>query len=282
MGSTTGAPPRPFLKWAGGKRQLIPALLEAVEAAGPFRRYHEPLLGGGALFFTLARTGRLRAPACLSDVNRNLIDAYLGLRDDTDAVIGHLREHRRRHGETHFYRVRDARPRTLSRRAARVIYLNRTCYNGLYRENSKGRFNTPFGHYVNPKICDAENLRAVAAALAGLDIGARDFGCVLERARRGDLVYFDPPYHPVSKTSHFTAYSQDGFGSDAQRRLAEVAATLAGRGVKVMLSNSMTDFTRDLYRGFHVRRVLASRNINSRADRRGKVSEALITSFPSG
>ena len=282
MASTKGPPPRPFLKWAGGKRQLVPELLGTIDAAGPVRRYHEPLLGGGALFFALARSGRLKRPACLSDVNRNLIDAYLALRDDADLVIRHLKEHRRRHSEAYFYQVRDARPRAPSRRAARIIYLNRTCYNGLYRENSKGRFNTPFGHYAAPMICDEENLRAVAATLAEVDIAARDFACVLALAERDDLVYFDPPYHPVSKTSRFTSYSRDGFGADEQRRLAEVAAVLVRRGVKVVLSNSMTEFTRELYRGFHCREVLAARNINSRADRRGKIPEALFASFPPG
>ena len=281
MGAIKGPLPRPFLKWAGGKRQLLPELLRAVEAAGSFRRYHEPLLGGGALFFTLAQSGRLRrASSHLSDVNRNLIDTYLGLRCEVDAVIKALKEHRRYHGEEYFYKVRSAKPRSLSRRAARIIYLNRTCYNGLYRENSKGIFNTPFGYYVDPVICDEENLRAVAETLEDVDIAARDFGCVLDRAERGDLVYFDPPYHPVSQTSNFTAYSRGGFGIDEQRRLAGVAATLADRGVKVVLSNSMTDFVKELYRGFHLREVFAIRYVNSRADRRGKVSEALITSFP--
>ena len=280
MSRIKGPSPRPFLKWAGGKRQLIPELIETIEAAGPFRRYHEPLLGGGALFFSLARGGRLRTPACLSDVNRNLIAAYVGLRDDVAGVIERLKYHRRRHGEAYFYQVRDQKPRKPSRQAARIIYLNRTCFNGLYRENSKGRFNTPFGHYVDPMICDEENLRAVTATLKDVDIAARDFGCVLDLAERGDLVYFDPPYHPVSKTSSFTSYARDGFAADEQRRLAEVAATLAGRGVKVVLSNSMTEFTRELYRDFHCREVLAARNINSRADRRGKIPEALITSFP--
>lgn len=273
-------PPRPFLKWVGGKRQLLPELLEAVDAARPFRHYHEPFLGGGALFFALARGGPLEPPSCLSDVNHNLIDAYLGVRNEIDSVIHRLREHKRRHDEAHFYAVRASAPRSLAGRAARVIYLNKTCYNGLYRENSKGGFNTPFGRYKNPNICDEENLRAVAATLRGVDIAARGFECVLELARRGDLVYLDPPYHPLSKTASFTSYSRDGFDVDAQRRLAEVFAQLAGRGVKVILSNSMTALTWQLYGGHHVYEVHAYRSVNSRTDRRGPVLEALVTSFP--
>lgn len=280
MASFRGPPPRPFLKWVGGKRQLLPELLKAVEAAGAFRRYHEPFLGGGALFFALARTGRIRARSTLRDVNQNLIAAYLGVRDDVEALIRALKVHKRRHSEAYFYEVRARAPRSLVQRAARIIYLNKTCYNGLYRENSKGQFNAPFGRYKNPAICDEENLRAVAATLEDIDIAARDFSCILSVAKRGDLVYFDPPYNPVSKTADFTAYSRDGFGADAQRKLAEVFASLAARGVKVILSNSMTAFTKTLYQPFDCYEVLANRLVNSRADRRGKVAEALITSFP--
>ncbi len=275
-------PPRPFLKWVGGKRQLLPELTKAVEAAGTFRHYHEPFLGGGALFFSLARTGQIKARSFLSDANKNLIDAYRGVRDHAQAVIELLEAHKRAHGEDHFYEVRASAPRSLAKRASRIIYLNKTCYNGLYRENSKGQFNAPFGRYKNPLICDHENLLAVSETLQDVDLAVRDFSDVLQLAEPGDLVYFDPPYNPVSKTAAFTAYFRGGFGADAQQRLAEVCAELAARGVKVILSNSMTELTQSLYKEFHIKPVAATRLVNSRADRRGKVSEALITSFPMG
>ncbi len=281
MGTFREPPPRPFLKWVGGKRQLLPELLNAVEAAGPFRHYHEPFLGGGALFFSLARTGRIKARSYLSDANSSLIDAYHGVRDESEAVIELLDEHKLAHSEAHFYAVRASVPRKLAKRAARIIYLNKTCYNGLYRENSKGQFNAPFGRYKNPLICDRENLRAVAQTLRDVDLAVRDFSQVSAVAQPGDLVYFDPPYAPVSKTADFTAYVRGGFGADAQERLAETCAELAERGVRVILSNSMTDLTRRLYgESFYTYEVSATRRVNSRADRRGKVSEALITSFP--
>lgn len=276
----TKALPRPFLKWVGGKRQLLPELLQAVEAAGQVKRYHEPFLGGGALFFALARTGQLQRRAVLSDINPNLIDAYTGLREDVDGVIDILKVHRRRHGESHFYRVRKKVPATLSERAARIIYLNKTCFNGLYRENKKGEFNAPLGRYKNPNICDEENLRSVAATLRDIDVAARDFTVATRSARRGDLVYCDPPYDPVSKTAYFTDYSKAGFGIEAQEKLVETFIKLAKRGVHVILSNSLTPLTRQLYKDFYISQVLAKRHVNSRADRRGEVSEALITTFP--
>lgn len=270
--------PKPFLKWVGGKRQLLPELLIAVEAAGPFKHYYEPFLGGGALFFALARTGQLNARSYLSDVNHNLIDAYLGVRDHVDAVIKLLKQHQKKHSEAYFYEIRARTPRTLSQKAARIIYLNKTCYNGLYRENSKGRFNAPFGRYKNPNVCDEVNLKAVAKTLNNAQIIADEF-TVVRSAKRGDLVYFDPPYNPVSKTADFTAYSRNGFGPEAQRNLARAFTELADRGVKVIMSNSFTDFTRELYKEFYCYEVFANRRINSHADKRGKISEVLITNF---
>jgi DNA adenine methylase len=255
-------------------------LLQAIEEAGPFKRYHEPFLGGGALFFALARTGHLQARAFLSDINPNLIEAYTGLHEDVDGVIDILKTHKRRHNETYFYKVRKRVPATLSERAARIIYLNKTCFNGLYRENKKGEFNVPFGSYKNPNICDEDNLRAVAIKLQGVDVAARDFAVAAKLSRRGDMVYCDPPYDPVSKTSDFTGYSKDGFDVEAQEELARTFMTLAQRGVHVILSNSLTPFTQGLYKDFYIYQVFAKRLVNSRADRRGEVPEALITTFP--
>ena len=277
--------PRPFLKWVGGKRQLLPELLARVERAGDFGRYHEPFVGGGALFFELYRLGKLKRQAWLSDYNPRLIETYEGVRDHVDEVIALLEGHKKRHSEEHFYKVRalgegpEKAGKTLAKRAARIIYLNKTCYNGLYRENSKGEFNSPFGRYKNPKICDQENLRAVSKALKKAKIETRHFETVVERAKPGDLVYFDPPYHPVSKTASFTSYDRGGFGEDSQRLLARDYGRLNEKGVKVLLSNSMCEFVRDLYGAYSIGEVSATRSVNSRADRRGKVSEALVRNF---
>jgi DNA adenine methylase len=268
------------LKWAGGKGQLLGELFVQVDKAGAFGRYHEPFVGGGALFFEMARQGRLpRALAYLSDSNQNLIDAYQGLKEDVDGVIRELMTHKTRHSEEYFYAVRANVPKTLVERAARIIYLNRTCFNGLFRENSKGGFNVPFGKYKNPLICDEMNLRACAEALKKAKVDARHFEAVLKHAEPGDFVYFDPPYVPVSATASFTAYDKGGFGEDSQRLLAKVFAELSQRGVKLLLSNSMTDLVRELYCGFHIDEVFAKRSVNSRGDRRGKIAEVLVRNF---
>jgi DNA adenine methylase len=269
--------PRPFLKWAGGKGQLLPELLRRVGNAGPFGSYHEPFVGGGALFFELSRLGVLEGRgARLADVNPNLIETYRGVRDGVDTVIALLEQHRTGHEKDYYYAVRASEPPDAPARAARIIYLNRTCFNGLYRENSKGRFNVPMGRYRNPQICDEPVLRAASDALAGVDLAVAPFESVLERAAPGDLVYLDPPYHPVSDTASFTAYARDGFGQAEQERLAEVCRALDARGVRFILSNSDTDFTRALYRGFRTLSVSARRSVNSRADRRGGVGELIV------
>lgn len=272
--------PRPFLKWVGGKGQLLPELLDAVAAAGDFRTYHEPFIGGGALFFALARMKMLPNGAHLSDINPNLLAAYIGVRDDVDGVLRALADHERRHSESYFYEIRASKPRSPARKAARIIYLNRTCFNGLYRENSKGQFNVPFGRYANPRICNEHNLRAVAATLANARVHTRTFEESLADIRAGDLVYFDPPYIPLSSTAYFTAYSKNKFGRVQQEQLAEAFSDLANRGVKVIASNSDTEFTDELYADHYTHRVEATRNINSKVDRRGPVGEVIISSFP--
>ena len=271
--------PRPFLKWAGGKGQLLGELMARVDSAGQYGRYHEPFVGGGALFFEAVRTGRLRRNAALSDSNPNLIDAYWGVKKDVEGLIGLLLKHKSRHSKEYYYEVRENVPEDRLERAARIIYLNKTCYNGLYRENRKGAFNVPCGRYRDPTICDEENLRAVAKALGGARIERRHFAKVLDRAQPGDLVYFDPPYHPASKTASFTSYEKNGFGEGSQRQLADVFRQLDRMGVKLILSNSMTPLVRELYAPFNIEQVFANRSVNSRADRRGKVREALVSNF---
>ncbi|MBI2435501.1 MAG: Dam family site-specific DNA-(adenine-N6)-methyltransferase [Candidatus Hydrogenedentes bacterium] len=271
--------PRPFLKWVGGKAQLLGELTQRVALARPFGRYHEPFVGGGALFFELVRADGLgQRRALLSDNNARLIETYSMVQERVEEVIALLREHKERHGKEHYYAVRAAAPATAVARAARLIYLNKTCFNGLYRENSRGAFNVPMGTYKDPPICDAVNLRAVSAALRRARIEQRPFGSVIQRAAAGDLVYFDPPYHPVNATSSFTAYEQNNFGEADQRELAEVCVELTRRGVKFVLSNSYTPLILELYRarGFAVEEVFAARMVNSKAARRGKISEALV------
>jgi DNA adenine methylase len=272
-----GAVVHPFLKWAGGKRQLLPELLARFPSS--CETYFEPFVGSGAMFFALsARRGFRRA--VLSDRNRDLIAAYQGVRDRVEEVIGALRS--LPVGRETFYRLRAQDPDALdsSERAARLIYLNRTCYNGLYRVNRAGRFNVPFGRYEGPRVLDAPNLRAVSAALQGVEIVCADFGAATARARRGDALYFDPPYVPLSPTSRFTSYDSAPFGVDEQVRLASLMIDLARRGVFALLSNAGSEEARALYGSLPVDRVSARRAINSRADRRGPVAEILVRTLP--
>ncbi len=271
---------RPFLKWAGGKGQLLDQLWERLPTE--FGRYFEPFVGGGALYFALHNAGRLRGGAQLSDANRKLIDTYRTVRDEVEAVIAHLSTFS--NDRELYYQVRAWRHEDLeqARAAARIIFLNKTCYNGLFRENSRGEFNVPFGRYARPTICDAGNLRAVSAALKRASLRALDFEKIPGRVKPGDLVYFDPPYHPLSATSSFTHYSEDGFGEDAQRRLARAFRSLDTRGAYVMLSNSDTALVRELYAGYRIEKVRASRAINSKADRRGKITEVIVRNYGAG
>jgi DNA adenine methylase len=259
------------LKWAGGKSQLLGALSERVPRVPPFKRYFEPFLGGGALFFSL-----LPKRGHLSDVNDEIINCYQVVRDDVRALVEALGDHR--YDEAHYYAVRDTDPARLGRieRAARTIFLNKTGFNGLYRVNRAGKFNVPFGRYAKPAICDEANLRACSAALAGMEISTSDFERAAGRAEAGDFVYFDPPYVPLSRTAAFTAYAPGGFGLDAQSRLAKLFAKLAARGVDVLLSNSDVPEIRELYAPFCIETIPASRVINCKATRRGPVNELLV------
>jgi DNA adenine methylase len=275
---------RPFIKWAGGKGQLLPDLLRYMPKN--FRRYHEPFAGGAALFFSLYTSGTIPRGGVLSDYNSELIDCYRTVRDQVDALIELLWQHASQHSQDYFLEVRswDRQPgflqRSLVERTARMIFLNRTCYNGLYRLNRRGQFNAPFGHYKNPLICDPENLRAVSQALQNIDLATGDFADVRHRAQPGDLVYFDPPYVPVSATASFTSYTGQGFGEAEQHRLAELFFELAARGVHVMLSNSATPLAKELYVGKVPSAIVhASRKINCNGLKRGLVEELIVWSY---
>ena len=268
--------PRPFLKWAGGKARLIQQYIPYFPTY--FKTYYEPFVGGGSVFFYLHE--RQAAKAFLTDINAELITTYRCVRDDVEKLIDLLKEHQLQHSKDYYYRIRTTIESSELKKAARLIYLNKTCFNGLYRENSKGEFNVPMGRYKKPNICDLSNLRLASVALQSAEIEIRSFEKVLNNASNSeDFVYFDPPYYPVSTTSNFTSYSRYAFNENEQYRLRDVFVELAQRGVKVMLSNSDTSFIRNLYKDFHIHTILAGRAINSNAKKRGKINELLVTSY---
>ena len=266
----------PFLKWAGGKRRLLKQYAPHFPARTTIQRYYEPFIGSAAVFFHLQP-----ANACLADVNPQLVEIYRVVQHDVEELIQALKAHR--NDRDYYYRVRALDPGELSpvERAGRLIFLNRTCYNGLYRENSRGQFNVPFGRYDNPTICDEVRLRRASLALQGVDLVVDDFAQVVEQAGPGDFVYFDPPYEPLSSTSSFTSYNRHGFDQDDQRRLAEVVHELTGQGCRIMLSNSSAPLIVELYDRpqFRLVPIMARRNINSKAERRGPVKELLILNY---
>lgn len=266
---------RPFLKWAGGKSKLISQYEEFFPKA--FTNYYEPFLGGGAVFFYLKQT-RPEFKAVLTDINADLINTYILVRDRVEELIDRLKEHQRNHNKDYYYDLRSFHNLTGLEAAARFIYLNKTCFNGLYRVNPKGEFNVPVGRYKDPKICNPDLLYAVSESLQNVEIAERSFDTVLDYAKSSeDFVYFDPPYYPLSNTSEFTGYTRNSFGKEDQIRLKEVFAKLADRGVKVMLSNSDCEFIRELYEDFNIEKILAARYINCKAKKRGIISEVLVT-----
>lgn len=290
----------PFLKWAGGKTRLLPDLVKRLP--GTWKgTYHEPFAGGAALFFYLST--RMppgppagKGPAMLYDANRELTTTYLAVRSNVEAVVRATSALQRR-----FLNAsrRDRRALYASiredfndpdnyvnyeheinpRRAAQFIFLNKTCFNGLWRVNRRGKFNVPMGDYKSPVICDAAALKAASESLSKARVLCTDYNTVEIYAERGDVVYFDPPYDPVSATASFTSYAVGGFGRPEQMHLAGVAARLASKGVHVMLSNSDTKFIRKLYpkKHFRIDRVMVGRAINSKGSGRGKVGELIIT-----
>jgi DNA adenine methylase len=267
---------KPFLKWAGGKQRLLAQYAPHIPPSMRGGRYYEPFIGSAAMFFHLQRPR-----STLSDRNRKLVELYQLIKEDLTSVIQALKLHRNE--ADYYYHIRSQDPEALTpaERAARLIYLNRTCYNGLYRENSRGLFNVPFGRYKNPTICNEEKLKAAARALKDVRLVAGDFAETVASAAAGDLVYFDPPYVPLTSTSSFTSYDKRGFGEADHLRLCAEVKRLSSIGCSVMLSNSDTQVVRELYRGpqFRLIPIKARRNINSKGNRRGAVSELLILNY---
>lgn len=288
MDSATPRQPAPFLKWAGGKRALLPAIHSRIR---PFTgRYFEPFVGAGAVLFTIGSNIRKFA----NDTNEELINTYLTIANDVEALIASLSQHKNE--KSYFLKIRsldrhpEFRDLDLVARASRFIYLNRTCFNGLYRVNSRGQFNVPFGDQKNPDIVMAANLREVSKFLnvdpdgsGGVTFSNGSFETVTAQVQADDLVYFDPPYDPVSKTSSFVSYSKKGFGKDDQSRLAHEAERLVRLGAQVVLSNSDTPFIRSLYSDsslFKVETVDVRRAIGASTHSRKHVPELIITSCP--
>ena len=273
---------KPFLKWAGGKTALLPELLQA--APEQIGTYYEPFVGGGALFFALQAECRFKH-AVLSDSNQELINAYTQVRDNVENVIDVLATHQRKYRrardpEDYYYRIRGKRLTCDLGGAANLIFLNKTCYNGLFRVNSNGRFNVPHGTYDNPTICDETTLRQSSLALADVELVTADFSFTRARAGPGDFVYADPPYLPISSSSNFTSYTSGGFGYGGQCRLARIAHVLRHQGAEVVVSNSSHHLLRQLYEGlgFRIEEVEVHRAINSDPDGRGRIKEFLVLS----
>jgi DNA adenine methylase len=270
------------VKWAGGKAQLLSQFEPYFPAR--FGRYLEPFVGGGAVFFHLYRQGRLAGKeVVLIDSLEELINCYRVVQTRVSELIAQLQRHEpHKRDADYFYRVRDwdrlpgYAERDEVERAARFLFLNRTCYNGLYRVNRKGQFNVPFGRYDNPTICDAANLRAASRALQDVTLLVGDFERCLDFAEAGNFVYLDPPYHPLSDTANFTSYTAADFGAEDQRRLADLFRELDRRGSQVMLSNSFTDVIRKLYADYEQVPVQAIRAISSKAADRGAIPELLV------
>ena len=265
----------PVIKWVGGKTKLLHEL--TARLPDRFGRYFEPFAGGAALFFRVAPK-----TAVLADSNADLINLYRAIADDVAAVIKRLAYHRTHHSETHYYEMREKwnqqRPTwNAAERAAAFIYLNKTCFNGLWRVNRAGDFNVPIGRYTDPPICVPDALRAAHDVLARAELVNADYRTAVAPAVRGDFIYFDPPYDPVAPTANFTSYTANVFGPDQQKELAETARILVARGCKVMLSNSDTPFIRSIYKGFTIDRVKCPRAINSNAAKRGDVDEVIVT-----
>ena len=266
----------PIVKWVGGKRQLMFELLKNMQEN--YNRYFEPFIGGGALFFELQPDN-----AYISDMNEELINLYKVVRDNVEELITDLQKHDI--SKEYFIEIRNI-DRTEEyknwsnvKKASRFIYLNRTCFNGMYRVNSKGEFNVPFGHYKNPRILDENNLINCSNLLQRTEIRHADFSEILKKVKKGDFVYFDPPYVPLSETSSFTSYTKDGFDLDMQFKLRDVCDELDSMGVKFLLSNSDTKLVNELYENYNIKKVFASRQINANADGRGKITEVLVRNY---
>ena len=279
----TVSEPKPFVKWVGGKRQLMQDLENNFPKQ--FATYHEPFLGGGAVMFNLL-TKKPQLSCNVSDFNSDLILAYVTIRDKLGKLIESLENHSKNYHKDsaeYYYQVRKQEPKQQIEKVSRLLFLNKTCFNGLYRVNKKGQFNVPLGRYTNPNIVNKENLTAVSKILQSkkIKISCRDFEAVLDDAKKGDLVYFDPPYQPVSSTANFTSYTHRDFTEDDLERLANLGDKLHSRGCHVLLSNSNSKTVKDFFSKKHwkISSINVNRAINSNAQKRTGHKEIIIKNY---
>ena len=296
---------KPFLKWAGGKRQLLNQFKKhfpkELSEQGTIKYFHEPFLGSGAVFFWVAQHCNIKK-AYLNELNPEIYLCYIAIKKGVGAVIANLKDYDTQYKsctdkckETLYYKIREEyntsretinfkkyNPHAAPKRAAMTIFLNRTCFNGLYRVNSKGAFNVPFGRYHSPRICDTENLKNVSKILQNVDVSNEDFSIVKRKIKEDSFIYFDPPYKPLSETAKFTAYSAGSFGDKDQERLAILVREIdKANKAKIMLSNSApkSNYFKQLYSGFRIEKISASRLINCVAEKRGKINEILVMNY---
>ena len=275
--------PKPFVKWAGGKRQLLAELEKNFPKQ--FGTYFEPFLGGGAVLFDLlAKKPNLKCS--VSDLNSDLVLAYVTIRDKLGRLIESLENHSKNYHKDstgYYYEVRKQEPKSQIEKVSRLLFLNKTCFNGLYRVNSKGKFNVPLGRYTNPNIVNRENLTTVSKFLQSdkIKISCRDFESILKDAKKGDFVYFDPPYQPVSDTANFTSYTHRDFTEDDLQRLADLANQLNSKGSHVLLSNSNTKIVKKIFssKKWKVKEIAVNRAINSNSQKRTGHKEVLIKNY---
>ena len=275
--------PKPFVKWAGGKRQLLTELEKNFPKK--FGTYFEPFLGGGAVLFDLlAKKPNLKCS--VSDLNSDLVLAYVTIRDKLGRLIESLENHSKNYHKDstgYYYEIRKQEPKSQIEKVSRLLFLNKTCFNGLYRVNSKGKFNVPLGRYTNPNIVNRENLTTVSKFLQSdkIKISCRDFESILKDAKKGDFVYFDPPYQPVSDTANFTSYTHRDFTEDDLQRLADLANQLNSKGSHVLLSNSNTKIVKKIFssKKWKVKEIAVNRAINSNSQKRTGHKEVLIKNY---
>lgn len=267
-----------FIKWAGGKTQLLNQFVDFFPKQ--FNKYFEPFLGSGAVFFYIKNLYSDKE-FFLSDNNQELINCYEIIKYDVDGLLDLLKDHRSKHCKEYYYFQRGLDTKNISKMeaVARFIYLNKTCFNGLYRVNSKGKFNVPIGSYKNPSIFQEKDLKEAQKLLQGVTLKTMPFEEIINIAQQKDFVYFDPPYHPLSQTSSFTSYTSSSFSEKDQSRLADVYRELDKKGCKLMLSNSFSDFILELYSDYRIEKVSAKRMINCNGNGRGAIAEAVILNY---